>query len=128
MHPMFRSLTVILSEIWIIIQSWIIVQSDLWSSPDGQKATHMSSPCKVHRWAQKMKNIIPSMQHAIIMYYYITWYGLTETHYFWSGLLSKLWDLSQAQPAAPDSKFGLFKMVHFRIVNHYYLAAVQFQH
>ena len=29
---------------------WILVRS---SQTDGQKVTHMSPPCKVHRWAQK---------------------------------------------------------------------------
>ncbi len=40
----------------ILFETWIIVQY-FWPSPDRQtdrqKATHMSPPCKVHKWAQK---------------------------------------------------------------------------
>ncbi len=41
---LMSSLTLLLSQIWIIIQ---------WQ-PDGQKAMHMSPPCNMHRWAQKL--------------------------------------------------------------------------
>ena len=29
-----------------------LLSSDVWSSPDKQKAMHMSTPCELHRWAK----------------------------------------------------------------------------
>ena len=50
--------------VWILVKAeWIVVHSKFRSSPDkradkqrdGQKVMHMSPPCKLHRWATKIK-------------------------------------------------------------------------
>ena len=77
---------------------WIIVQSEFWSSPDRQtdrqKVTHMSPPCKVHRWAQQnmtMEQYIIWWSHFFNEFSVFFWRGLGVGVYEKWSLISFCW-------------------------------------